>query len=88
MKLTVSYFASFITIHRAWCSVDSSSCVSVTIQNLTHVHTNVFCHCGRDISPLKILTFPSESPRVSVARKYTLNKNAAFVGTFLAAVFT
>ena len=73
MKLIASVFSLFITIHSAWCSVDSSSSVSVTIQNLTHVHTNLFCHSDRYLSALKILTFSPESPYVYVVQKYKLN---------------
>ena len=42
LKLTVSNFSFLITIHNAFVFIDSKSSASVTIQNLTHVHMNIF----------------------------------------------
>jgi hypothetical protein len=41
IKLTVSNFSFFITIHRVFV-VDSNSTISVTIQNYTDVHMKFF----------------------------------------------
>ena len=41
IKLSVGNNISFFTIHIVFVFVDSNSCVSVTIQNSTHVHTGL-----------------------------------------------
>jgi hypothetical protein len=44
IKLTVSDFCFFITIHNAYVLVDSNSSISVSIQNWTHVHMNFYTY--------------------------------------------
>jgi hypothetical protein len=42
VNITVSNFSLFITIRNDFVSVDSNDSVSVTTQNLTHVHMKIF----------------------------------------------
>ena len=42
VKLTVNNLSFSVTNDNAFVSVDSNSCISVTIQNWTHVHVNFF----------------------------------------------
>jgi len=54
-----------ITIHHYVVFVDSDSCISVTIRNQTHAHTDFFFTMMDTVIP-KILTFSLESSCISV----------------------
>jgi hypothetical protein len=63
-------------------SVYSNSSNSVNIQKHTHVHTSFFSHCPI-LSPHKTLTFPPESPCISLLLTCTqfLNVHVVYIDT-------
>ena len=50
IKLTLSNFCFFITIHNDFVFADAKSSITVTIQNYTSVHMNSFRYHGRHYS--------------------------------------
>jgi hypothetical protein len=86
MKLTVSDFCFFIAIH----SIRRLEQLRLGNHSQfdTRSYERFFNHSGRYMTPPKIFTLPPESPCVHVVQKYRLINSTAFVGTFLAAMFT